>query len=290
VSIASGMFDISGTMWLVYLLFIYGLKSIWIPWLWPVFNQIFLMVFLSLWLRRSGDGGRTFMAKQLLGDESDTAPARAPSLALAMDGALYLAWTIGEDAAADIRLATSGDGGETFTLQNKLTSDVYSDAPKLAVDDRGTLHLAYAEGSGGPFARFRIQYKRSHDGGRTFDIAQSISSPQPEPAESSRYPHLALDRRGNPYVMWEMFPDHQDRPRGLAIAVSQDQGERFSTPVVVPHSQDPLGGPNGSQQGLLMNKLAVGGDGNIAVVNSSLKQGTRSRVWMIRGAVVLDGM
>jgi solute:Na+ symporter, SSS family len=54
VSNASGMFDISGTMWLVYLLFIYGLKSLWIPWLWPVFNQIFLMVYLSIWLRRSG--------------------------------------------------------------------------------------------------------------------------------------------------------------------------------------------------------------------------------------------
>src|SRR5690554_2137461 len=54
LSNASGMFDISGTMWMVYLLFVYGLKSVWIPWLWPVFNQIFLMVFLSAWLRRSG--------------------------------------------------------------------------------------------------------------------------------------------------------------------------------------------------------------------------------------------
>ena len=53
VSNASGMFDIAGTMWLVYLMFIYGLKSVWIPWLWPVFNQIFLMMFLSGWLRRS---------------------------------------------------------------------------------------------------------------------------------------------------------------------------------------------------------------------------------------------
>jgi Na+/proline symporter len=53
LSNASGMFDISGTMWLVTLLFVYGLKSMWIPWLWPVFNQVFLMVFLSLWLRRS---------------------------------------------------------------------------------------------------------------------------------------------------------------------------------------------------------------------------------------------
>ncbi len=53
LSNASGMFDISGTMWLVTLAFVYGLKSIWIPWLWPVFNQVFLMVYLSIWLRRS---------------------------------------------------------------------------------------------------------------------------------------------------------------------------------------------------------------------------------------------
>jgi Na+/proline symporter len=53
VSDASGMFDISGTMWLVYVLFIYGLKSIWLPWVWPTFNQIFLMMFMSAWLRRS---------------------------------------------------------------------------------------------------------------------------------------------------------------------------------------------------------------------------------------------
>ena len=53
ISDASGMFDISGTMWLVYILFVYGLKSIWLPFLWPVFNQIFLMMFLSSWLRRS---------------------------------------------------------------------------------------------------------------------------------------------------------------------------------------------------------------------------------------------
>lgn len=53
LSNASGMFDISGTMWLISLMFVYGLKSIWIPWLWPTFNQIFLMMFLSSWLRKS---------------------------------------------------------------------------------------------------------------------------------------------------------------------------------------------------------------------------------------------
>lgn len=53
VSNASGMFDVAGTMLLVYWLSVYGMKSMWLPWLWPVFNQIVLMVYLSAWLRRS---------------------------------------------------------------------------------------------------------------------------------------------------------------------------------------------------------------------------------------------
>ncbi len=53
LSDAADMFDISGTMWMVALCFVYGMKSIWIPWLWPVFNQVILMMFLSKWLRRS---------------------------------------------------------------------------------------------------------------------------------------------------------------------------------------------------------------------------------------------
>jgi Na+/proline symporter len=53
LSDASDMFDISGTMWMIALCFVYGLKSIWIPWLWPVFNQVFNMMFLAKWLRRS---------------------------------------------------------------------------------------------------------------------------------------------------------------------------------------------------------------------------------------------
>lgn len=53
ISNASGMFDISGTLWMVSIMFIYGVKSIWLPWLWPVFNQVFMFAYLSIWLRRS---------------------------------------------------------------------------------------------------------------------------------------------------------------------------------------------------------------------------------------------
>jgi Na+/proline symporter len=54
LSNGAGMFDVSGTTWTVTILVVYGLKSVWIPWLWPVWNQMFVMIFMAIWLRRSG--------------------------------------------------------------------------------------------------------------------------------------------------------------------------------------------------------------------------------------------
>ncbi|HXY40844.1 MAG TPA: sodium:solute symporter family protein [Vicinamibacteria bacterium] len=53
MSNASAMWDITGTMWLVYNIFVYGMKGVWLPWLWPTFNQVFLAVYLASWVRRS---------------------------------------------------------------------------------------------------------------------------------------------------------------------------------------------------------------------------------------------
>ncbi|MGW9685024.1 sodium:solute symporter family protein [Flagellimonas sp. 2504JD1-5] len=53
LSNGSGMFDISGTAWMVGILFLYGVKSFMFMWLWPVWNQIFVMMFLAVWIRRS---------------------------------------------------------------------------------------------------------------------------------------------------------------------------------------------------------------------------------------------
>jgi len=53
VSQSSGMFDISGTMWMVYLCFVYGMKSVWIPFIYPFFLHIFNMVYMNIWVRRS---------------------------------------------------------------------------------------------------------------------------------------------------------------------------------------------------------------------------------------------
>lgn len=53
LSNGSGMFDVSGTAWMVGILFLYGVKSFMFMWLWPIWNQVFVMMFLAIWIRRS---------------------------------------------------------------------------------------------------------------------------------------------------------------------------------------------------------------------------------------------
>jgi len=53
LSNGSGMFDVSGTAWMVGILFLYGVKSFMFMWLRPIWNQIFVMMFLAVWIRRS---------------------------------------------------------------------------------------------------------------------------------------------------------------------------------------------------------------------------------------------
>jgi hypothetical protein len=217
-----------------------------------------------LWLRRSADGGKSFSDK--LSVKTDK-PARAPSLAVHRK-TVYLAWTVGDDPGADIRVARSTDGAVSFAAPVIVEeTNAYSDAPKIAVDIDGTVHLVYAEGR-------RIRYTRSSDGGSSFARPREISD------GDSGFPALSLDAKGNLYVLWERFAEHPFLPRGLALAVSGDRGGSFKR-AEVPESAGP--GWNGSSQGLLMRKLAVNADGAIAIVNSSFKSNEASRIWLIRG-------
>lgn len=45
--------DITGTLWFVMMLYIYGVRGVWMLWVWPLFNVIFRMVYLATWVRRS---------------------------------------------------------------------------------------------------------------------------------------------------------------------------------------------------------------------------------------------
>jgi hypothetical protein len=162
-------------------------------------------------------------------------------------------------------------------------TDGHADAPSIAADGKGTLHLVYAESPAGPFERYHIRYSRSINGGATFEGPREISSPQAEPFESTSFPALGMTGEGNLYVVWELFPSREHRPLGLGFARSSDGGRTFAPPSIIPGTVDPDLGFNGSRQGLLMSKLAVDEAGLIAVVNSTFKRNETSHVWLFRG-------
>ena len=237
----------------------------------------------DLWASRSTDGGRSF-SPPLRVAGSDRSPARAPALAIGDDGTVYLAWTVGQDPKADLRLAVSADGGRSFGEPRVvLAGDGHADAPKIAVGPEGALHLVYAEGTDGPFGPHHVRYARLDTG----DVAASAARPVSAPGApgGAHYPGLASAGEGRLVVTWEHYPEGEARPYGLGYSVSTDGGDSFSPPRLIPATEDRSLGLNGSLQGLLMDKVDAGPAGAVAVVNSRFAPGRRSMVRLIRGTL-----
>ncbi|MET0980641.1 MAG: sialidase family protein [Telluria sp.] len=237
----------------------------------------------ALWFTRSRDGGASFTApRRVAGDEAR--PARAPALATGPDGAVHLAWTVGEDPAADIHLAHSHDGGTSFGPVRRVAAGPgHADAPRLAVDGKGDLHLVYAETPVGGHSE--IRHARAKGGTGPFSAPRTISAAG-QGTGGAAYPGIGTDGGRKLYVIWEVLGADAGRPVSLRIAVSTDGGQHFSRPEPVPGSAAAPGARNGSHQGLLGKKLAVDGAGRVAVVNSSMLPGVSSRVWLMRGRPV----
>lgn len=180
----------------------------------------------ALWFTSSADGAAFAKPAQVAGTRE--LPARAPTLAVARNGTVYLAWTVGENAAADIHVATrrpdvtvtnatsDGENDANVAAFDKpvvvARTPTYSDAPKLVVGG-DILHVAFAETRGGPFEEARVMYARSVDGARTFTRPLAIGD--------GAFPSLAVDG-ANVVVVFERGK-HE-----LALARSSDGGAHFS--------------------------------------------------------------
>lgn len=233
-----------------------------------------------LWFMRSVDGGESFSQPRVIAGGKGEAPARAPRLALRGEQVL-VAWTSGDDAGADIRVARSADGGDSFAAPTVVEPNAsYSDAPTLAIDGNGIVHLAFAESDGGPFGRYHLRIARSEDGGRSFGRVARASGPLPSPYASIGFPELKVDRRGRLHLLAHLFSPNRPRPQAIGLMTSDDGGRRFGPLALVPGNAVRGEEVLGSQQGLLVQKLAVHPDGGIAIANSSLLPDTGSKVWV----------
>ncbi|CAN5456037.1 hypothetical protein BH23BAC3_BH23BAC3_32580 [soil metagenome] len=237
----------------------------------------------ALWFSRSSDGGQSFSSPIHIAGESEV-PARGPSLATDNQGTVHLAWTYGEDNSADIHYTYSVNWGMSFAEPQLISeSGAHSDAPKIAADGNGIVHVVYAEGDGILSSRYEIYYSRIQRADRRFMEPRVVSSFHSGQIRSAAFPDIAINANGSIYLVWELYPDRGQHSRGLGYAYSFDGGRSFSNPGLIPGSSDPAYGVNGSRQGSLMSKLSVNDSGSIVVANSTFKNEESSHIWIFRG-------
>lgn len=239
-----------------------------------------------LWLSRSEDRGATFSDPVRVGGAKDNRPARAPSVAVGPEGQVAVVWAVGEDTTADIHLRTlDRDGVLSGPPRVVHESSGHSDAPKLAVDGSGSLHVAYAESPDGPDNSYHIRYARAKGESAAFEPPRVLKASSTEGVESYHYPSLDLDEAGDPYLVWELFPNEQvPRSRGLGLIASEEGEGSFGPPEAVLGTLSEKLGFNGGLQGKLTDKLDVE-DGRVAVVHSTFNPGEESRVLLYVGSI-----
>jgi hypothetical protein len=143
----------------------------------------------------SRDDGMTWGEPTAL-DTGSAVGAFDADVRLASDGAATVAvWWRGGLTSADIRAATSFDGGVSWTLPTDITTDVALDQyPALATDGRGTWGALWRSGE------HALRWASSTDAGRTWSAPQVVNS-TPGTIDPRR-PALAVDGRGTWTAAW----------------------------------------------------------------------------------------
>jgi len=191
---------------------------------------------------RSLNGGKTFeQAIDLNSDASQQPISRAfQSIAVDAKGRIFVAWIdernkTSKDRGAEIWMATSEDGGKSFSGNRKILSDVCECCrTALGFDSSGRIYLSYRRvPPAGPMFR-DIAVARSDDGGKAFN-STTVSRDRWElngcPIAGAT---MTVTTDGRVHVVW--FTQIGETPR-LFIASSTDRGTSFSVPTVFDPTQ-----------------------------------------------------
>jgi Na+/proline symporter len=118
-------FDITGTMWIVSILFVLGMKSMWHHWMWGFLMGAFFLAYMGKWVRRSGVMTAAEWMKTRFGDEPSGRLARtAYALMAVFTLASFVGYAfqgIGKFASVYIPLEAIGSHIDTPWLHALLT-------------------------------------------------------------------------------------------------------------------------------------------------------------------------
>jgi BNR repeat-like domain len=235
----------------------------------------------DIYLSASTDRGQSFASEVKVNDDKVPGAHGMHSLAVAKDGRIYAGWLDERNIHApmpstkaeghhmesnrDLYLATSTDGGRSFSANRKVASDACPCCKtSLAVAADGTLYAGWRQVLPGSFRHIAVA--SSTDGGTKFSAPVIVSDDrwmlQGCPVSG---PSLSVDKASsNLKVVW--FAAGENSAPGLYFAESKDKGQSFSPRQLL--SQETVRGTPA---------LAAGSQSMIAVWQSGDKIETKMR-------------
>jgi len=197
----------------------------------------------DIYLSASTDRGQSFVSEVKVNDDKAPGPHGMHSLAVSKDGRIYAGWLDERNVHApkpstkaeghhmesnrDLYLATSTDGGRTFSKNQKVASDACPCCKtSLAVSADGTLYAGWRQVLPGSYRHIAIA--SSTDGGTKFSAPVIVSDDrwmlQGCPVSG---PSLSVDNAsGNLKVVW--FAAGEGSAAGVYFAESKDKAHSFS--------------------------------------------------------------
>lgn len=197
----------------------------------------------DIYLSASTDRGQSFASEVKVNDDKAPGPHGMHSLAVAKDGRIYAGWldernvhvpkpsTKAEghhmESNRDLYVASSTDGGRTFSPNRKVASDVCPCCKTaLTVSADGTLYAGWRQVLPGNFRHIAVA--SSTDGGTKFSAPVVVSDDrwmlQGCPVSG---PSLTVDgASGNLKVVW--YAAGEGGAPGVYVAESKDSGRSFS--------------------------------------------------------------
>jgi hypothetical protein len=122
------------------------------------------------------------------------------------NGRLMIAWRhIFPESMRDIAMATSTDGGRTFSQAVRVNEDKWQltgcpdDGPAMAIDGSGAAHLAWPTLVGQDAPQKAVVYTSTKDGG-VFAPRIRLSS---DTQDDAAHPQIATDSAGNVGAVWD---------------------------------------------------------------------------------------
>jgi hypothetical protein len=179
---------------------------------------------------RSADGGETFFAPVVVGNDRWVYPAcphRPASLGVDRQGRLYVVWyTEGADETPAIYLAYSDDQGRTFSEKKQLnrSKGTFPDHPQMTVDPEGRVIVIWEEQS--PVRR-EIVMSHSLDRGRSFSAPRKLNE------KNGQTPTIAVNQHGTVVMGWK---EHAMPAHRLVIQTMQLPGASMAEAETNPNA------------------------------------------------------